>query len=314
VTNIARPVGEDDLQAWVDGRLTAERVEVVETYLKAHPAEQARLWQYAEQTRALREALAGEDGPIPARLNVARLTASSRHRRQLRLAQLAATIIILILGGALGWTAREIGGALGWGTPTAASTIAADAIASYRTFATEILHPVEVPATQRAHLEQWLSHHLGRPMVIPDLSTFGVQLLGGRLLPSKSGPAALLMYNDAKGNRFILYVQAGLSGEVRLYHAEGNIGASLWIDEGFGCAVVGRAGRDFLDRIGDSVYKQILREARNDANSRQGHASASWSSAAYRSPRRAATNGSAPFTPVERYAASSEGDRLAFAL
>ena len=30
MTNIARPVGEDDLQAWVDGRLTPERAKVVD--------------------------------------------------------------------------------------------------------------------------------------------------------------------------------------------------------------------------------------------------------------------------------------------
>jgi len=57
MTNISRPVGEDDLQAWVDGRLTPDRVKIVDAYLQDHPAEHARLSQYVAHKRGLREAL-----------------------------------------------------------------------------------------------------------------------------------------------------------------------------------------------------------------------------------------------------------------
>jgi anti-sigma factor RsiW len=37
VRAVRRPVEEDDLQAWVDGRLRPEDAEAVETYFAAHP-------------------------------------------------------------------------------------------------------------------------------------------------------------------------------------------------------------------------------------------------------------------------------------
>ena len=161
------------------------------------------------------------------------------------------------MGGVVGWTAREIGGVLGWST-TAAATMATDAIAAHRTFTLEVLHPVEVTAAQQDHLRNWLSKRLGRRLIIPDLSSFGLELIGGRLLPSENGPAAQLMYNGANENRFTVYIRTGTSGETKMYRPEENLGALLWIDEGFGCVIVGRADRGLLSRIGDSVYKQML--------------------------------------------------------
>ena len=37
-----RPVGEDDLQAWVDGRLPPGRMQEIEAWLGRNPAEAAR--------------------------------------------------------------------------------------------------------------------------------------------------------------------------------------------------------------------------------------------------------------------------------
>src|SRR6267143_2516872 len=105
--NFAGQVGEEDLQAWADGRLAPERAEAVQSYLLAHPDEYTRLLQYREQSQGLRAAFAGEVPPIPARLQVARLI-DSRNRKRRRLIQIAAAILILTLGGIAGWVAREL--------------------------------------------------------------------------------------------------------------------------------------------------------------------------------------------------------------
>src|SRR6202035_1272187 len=109
MTNIARPVGEEDLQGWVDGRLTPERQEAVRDYLTRHPEERGRLSQYGEQKRALRAAFRGPTEPIPARLQGAWLIASSRRRQRHHLIQFAAAILLLVVGGLAGW----LGGAIG---------------------------------------------------------------------------------------------------------------------------------------------------------------------------------------------------------
>ena len=70
---VARPIKKDDLQAWVDGRLTQEQAEAIEDYFAAHPELREQWSQYAEQRDELRAAFAGPaEQPIPARLRVAR--------------------------------------------------------------------------------------------------------------------------------------------------------------------------------------------------------------------------------------------------
>jgi anti-sigma factor RsiW len=139
--------------------------------------------------------------------------------------------------------------------------IIADAIAAHRTFAVEIRHPVEVDAQQEAHLIQWLSKRLDRPLVVPDLSGTGYRLLGGRLLPAESGPAAQLMYENGTGGRLTLYLRSGIAEETKRYQSERGIGAFYWADEGLGCVVVGETDREVLRQAATSAYEQTFPDA-----------------------------------------------------
>ena len=104
-----RPIEEDDLQAWVDGRLTPAENEAVEDYFAAHPASRARWLQYAEQREELRAAFGGTaENPIPPRLRVARLLAEQRRRRRRQLGLIAAAVTLLIAGGIGGWGAHDL--------------------------------------------------------------------------------------------------------------------------------------------------------------------------------------------------------------
>jgi anti-sigma factor RsiW len=259
MTRRGRPVDEDDLHARIDGQLPHERTEYVDAYLAAHPEEQARFAQYAEQRQALRAALfAQPDGPIPARLRVVNLRASLRRRRYHQLAQIAAAVALMVLGGIGGWAARELTGPLSSLPPGAvARLITADAITAYRTFSVEVRHPVEVDAGREAHLVQWLSKRLGRRIVVPDLAAAGFRLMGGRLLPAEDGPAAQFMYENDNAERLTLYLRASVGGETAFrYHEEGGIGAFYWSDEGFGYAITGKADRNLLLRVAEIVYQQ----------------------------------------------------------
>jgi anti-sigma factor RsiW len=259
MTPPGRPIEEDDLHAHIDGQLPRERIEDVDAYFAAHPEMEARFSDYAAQRQELRAAFAAQaGGPIPARLRVANLL-ERRQRRQYRLlAQIAAAVGLIVLGGVGGWAARDLTGPLNSLPPGAvARMITADAIAAHRTFSVEVRHPVEVDAGQEAHLVQWLSKRLGRPLVVPDLAAAGFQLMGGRLLPAEDGPAAQFMYQNSNGERLTLYLRAGVGGETAFrFHEEGGIGAFYWSDEGFGYAIAAKAGRDLLLRIAELVYRQ----------------------------------------------------------
>jgi anti-sigma factor RsiW len=259
MTPMERPVEEDDLQARVDGRLPPERAAALDAYLAAHPEAQARISQFVEQRQALRAAFAEQaGGPIPTRLRVAHLLEERQRRRYRQVAQIAAAVCLLVLGGVVGWVARDVTAPLVSSTPGAAARmITADAIAAHRTFTVEVRHPVEVDSGQEAHLVQWLSKRLGRQLVVPNLTIAGFRLMGGRLLPAEDGPAAQFMYENGNAERLTLYLRAGIGGETAFrYHEEGGVGAFYWADEGFGYAIAAKADRDLLLRIAEIVYKQ----------------------------------------------------------
>ena len=258
MTPADHPVDEDELHARIDGRLPLHRAAAVEAHLAAHPGTLERFSQYAEQRQALRAAFAAQAArPIPDRLRIARIREERWHRRYRQLAQIAAAISLLILGGVAGWAARDVTAPLvPAGAGTVAGVITADAIAAHRIYSVEVRHPVEVNADQETHLVQWLSKRLGRELTVPDLSPAGFRLMGGRLLPAEDGPAAQFMYENGS-ERLTLYLRVGVGGETAFrYHEEGGIGAFYWSDEGFGYAIAAKANRDLLLRIAELVYKQ----------------------------------------------------------
>ena len=257
---VIRPVEEDDLQAWVDGRLTPEDAEAVENYFAAHPELRERWSQYAEQRRELRAVFArsGEE-PIPARLSVARLTVERRRQHHRQVARIAAAVALLIVGAIGGWGAHDLLPVLtSSASAMLASSVFDDAIAAHRTFSVETRHPVEVGANEEAHLVQWLSKRLGHQLIVPDLNPLGFRLMGGRLLPADSGPAALFMYEDGKGTRLsCYYIVTDVAGETEFQFREQNgISAFYWVDDGLAYAIAANAPRDLLLKVAEIVYHQ----------------------------------------------------------
>jgi anti-sigma factor RsiW len=112
-------------------------------------------------------------------------------------------------------------------------------------------------AGHEAHLVQWASKRLGRPLVVSDLAAAGFRLMGGRRLPAEDRPAAQFMYQNSNGERLTLYLRAGVGGETPFCYHEGGVGAFYWSDEGLGYAIAAKTGRDLLLRIAELVYRQI---------------------------------------------------------
>ena len=256
----SRSIEEDDLQAWVDGRLTPSDIDAVEAYFTAHPELRKRWSQYAEQREELRAALAGPaEEPIPLRLRVARLMAEQRRRHHRRFARIAAAIVLLLAGGIGGWGAHDLlPGLTSSASAVLASAVFDDAFAAHRTFSVETRHPVEVGANEEAHLVQWLSKRLGHQLIVPELGALGFQLMGGRLLPADSGPAALFMYEDGKGTRLsCYYLVVDVGGETEFEFREQNgISAFYWVDDGLAYAIAANIPRDRLLKLAEFVYQQ----------------------------------------------------------
>ena len=260
MTGSDRPVGEDDLAAHVDGRLPGDRHEAVSAYLATHPDHAATLERDRELNRLLGERLRAKlEEPVPTRLRIAALRPGRRAASRRMVGFATAACLCLSIGGASGWFARDLVGGPRPLAGRAWASMAQDAIAAHRTFSVEIVHPVEVKATEEAHLTQWLSKRLKRSLVIPDLEErFGLSLIGGRLLPAGPDVAAFLMYADAAGSRLTLYVRSGERGETALkFMNEGDLASFSWVDEGYGYVVSAAMERDRLQTVARAVSQDI---------------------------------------------------------
>lgn len=247
-----RPVTEEQLHAYVDGRLDAADRLAVSEWLKERPQLQEQVGAWRDQVSLLRrrhDKILQE--PVPARLT----HAAQRAPRATAL-RAAAALVWLTLGALLGYAGR--GGMEADGEP--AGALPRDAAVAHAVYTPEIRHPVEVPADQEQHLVAWLSKRLGTEVRPPMLHGEGFDLVGGRLLPGGSGPVAQFMYQDAEGRRLTLYVRtdAGNHRETAFRFAqEGKVGVFYWLDGKLGYALSGEMARDDLMRVADSVYRQL---------------------------------------------------------
>jgi anti-sigma factor RsiW len=244
------PVTEDELHAYVDNELPAERRGDVETWLAARPDDAARVQSW----RAMAEALharydAVADEAIPKRLEIERLV---RQPRKWIYGAVAATLVAFVAGGGVGWLAHGAAAA-----PSAMQNFTLEAMGAHRLYVVEVRHPVEVAGSERAHLQQWLTKRCGWIVRAPELDAAGLKLVGGRLLPGPSGPASFLMYESASGERFTIYASRAKVEKAQMrYAAAENSGAMYWSDDGVGYAVSGSTDKDRLKQVARLVYDQ----------------------------------------------------------
>ncbi|HYZ24821.1 MAG TPA: anti-sigma factor [Rhodopila sp.] len=245
MTGPGRPIAEEDLHAYVDGLLDAERRAAVERYLQSNAEAAERVAAYAAQRQELCAALAVRArDPIPPNLNLARLL-EERLRRRRRPWRAAAAILLAVgLGAGAGWF-------VGQRPPTGVAAIAREAAMSYAVYAADKRRPVEVWATQKEDLTRWLSNRLNRPVSPPDLSSLQYQLLGGRLVATSHGPAALFMYENPRGVRLAIYVRPMSGGETTPIRATdvNNVDGCTWIERGIGYSLMAAEPYDKLEEL-----------------------------------------------------------------
>ncbi len=249
------PVTEDELHAYLDGELPADRIAAVETWLASHPDDMARVAGWRAQIDAIRSRYgAVADEPVPARFDLHRL--AQRERPWGRIAAAAAAIAFLAGSGA-GWSAREVLAAREQSAP-GFEAFTADAIEAHRLYAVEVRHPVEVPAADADHLVQWLSKRLGYQLKAPDLESLGLKLVGGRLLPGPTGAAAFLMYENVSGERYTIYCGRSSAPETSLRYSErGPASAVYWAAQDVAYVVSGSGDRKELAAVATAAYRQL---------------------------------------------------------
>jgi anti-sigma factor RsiW len=119
------PVTEDELHAYVDNELPAERRGDVEAWLAGHPDDAVRVQSW----RAMADALHARydsvaDEAVPKRLEIERLV---RQPRKLVYGAIAASLVAFIAGGGVGWLAHGAAA-----SPSAFQALTVDALDAHR--------------------------------------------------------------------------------------------------------------------------------------------------------------------------------------
>jgi anti-sigma factor RsiW len=250
----SRPISEDDLQAYVDEVLeSARRAEVVE-YLSSHPEEARRIDRYRNQRADLRAALAPiAEEPLPSELNLARMLQARRRPSLAWTRWAAAAAVLLCLGGVAGWAVR------GATEPTRRGilALAGEATDSYQVYASDRVRPVEVDPSDRAGLVRWASDRLGHPVSVPDLSGSGYRFMGGRLVATPHGPAALFMYDDQRGTRLVLLTREmdADRNTPMSRHSRDGLEGFTWSKQGVGYSLIGPPSSE-LHPLANEIRRQ----------------------------------------------------------
>src|SRR5262249_53505121 len=98
------PVTEDELHAYVDDEIAANRRGAVDAWLASDPEDAAGVAQWRAQADAIRahyDMIASE--PVPTRFDLDKL---ARGARSWRAVAAAAVIVAFLIGGVVGWMAH----------------------------------------------------------------------------------------------------------------------------------------------------------------------------------------------------------------
>jgi len=250
----SRPITEDDLHGYVDGVLEPERVADVAAYLEDHPDMNRRVAAFSDQRDLLRRALAPiAEEAVPSQLDLAGMI-RSRQRRASPVWWAIAAMLLLSIGGLGGWVMR---GSLQT-SPAGLAALAQEAADSYHVYAPDRVRPVEMRASDSAQLVQWMSNRLKQQVKLPDLTGSGYRLMGGRLIATSHGPAAMFMYDDDHGDRLVVLTRpmASEHSAPMAPHSGGDVAGFAWADGGMGYSLMGQAAADTLKPIANEIRRQ----------------------------------------------------------
>lgn len=254
------PITEDDLHAYVDGRLDEARSAEISAYLQRHPDVAGRFASYSTQRDALRTAFDSvTEEPIPTRLNLKHMIATKRqnHLSSWRLA--AAAVVLLVAGGSGGWYMRDMM------TPASegVAALAREASESYATYASDKIRPVELRADNMTELVDWATERMGRRPVLPDLSKSGYRLMGGRVVSTPHGAGLMLMYDNDHGTRLVMLTRPMIVDQMRTMapYSEGKVDGWTWATNGLGYSLVGSLPSEALHPLADDIRRQVNDQA-----------------------------------------------------
>ena len=198
------PVTEDELHAYVDGELPADRRDAVEAWLATHPEDAARVAEWRAQADAIRARYGAiADEPVPARFDLDRLTrAGGRSWRAIA----AAAVIVVVSGRRRGRLdgARRIGG----GAEPRSTSSPREALDAHRSTSSRSAIRSRSPAPSARIWCSGCRSGSTTGCACPTSNRAASSSWAAACCPGPFGPAALFMYEGPSGERFTHLLRA----------------------------------------------------------------------------------------------------------
>jgi anti-sigma factor RsiW len=255
-------ISDSELNALVDGELDPARQSEIETWLADNPESARRVARYRSQNaglHALYDDILHEELPLK--------IASALETRRSGVppwAAMAAAIALFVVGAAGGWMVR---GETNEATRQVASAPPIDTqeLMVRASMAHVVSHEDELHTSTSggtAEVGDYLADRMGKPVKVPSLDSFGYRLVGSRVLPDTSGPAAQFVFSDESGKKVSLYVRGEQADGVNITYAlADDLSMFYWNDSDRSYAMVTRVddekGREALLTAAKAVYGQF---------------------------------------------------------
>lgn len=250
-------ISDKEIQAYLDQQLTPENAKEFQVRLKNNPAAQKKLADYQKIEESLKDLYQPvyEETIPPHLLNVCK-------PKPFNYLAIAASILFFVVGALSGWQIENL---ISPDNDSLVIDLESPAMFAHSVFSVEKLHPVEVEADKKQHMNQWLSKRLKTQLKAPDLRQHQFELVGGRLLPStKERMAAQYMYQNKKGERVTLYIKRGdwPQKETAINHSNkmlqnNSFNTSFWTDGSLGYVITSQLEQKINQKLSETIYQQM---------------------------------------------------------
>jgi anti-sigma factor RsiW len=241
------------LHAYADGELEPSEKLMMERDLANDPEARSAIESWRRQSETLKRTFASvAEEQFPPGIRAALNKPRRMEIRRWHMFAAAAAVLLLLAGGLAIFLNLELGA-------SDARAFADSALSAHVVYSAEVRHPVEVSASEKDHLNTWLSKRLGFKISAPDLSAQGFELIGGRLLHADRMPAAQFMYEDGNKRRLTVYVADNSTSRETSFRIEENSGytACYWLDEHAAYAVTAELKPEELLPVAASIYDAL---------------------------------------------------------
>jgi anti-sigma factor RsiW len=259
---------DEQIQDYIDGRLSERDRATVAAYLLAHPRVAAEVEAIRRQSEALC-ALGQEilDEPVPEHLRRllregpahARVELGPEARRAIRrpirrlpsFLEAAAAILVFCAGGAIGWFAHGVARP----APSLTDMLFADMSRAYAFYGARD-YPVSFPPDRAQEFGTWIGRTFDREVRPPDLAEFGYRYRGGQVIPSAGANIGLFQFARAQDAELAVFfwTTATPPTVMRPLNDRDDIAAHFWHTDGLSFAVISGKANPDLETTAKAIF------------------------------------------------------------